>query len=134
MNYIAIVAAAVASMVIGSLWYGPLFGKTYMRAMGMGDWNKKSDAEKKAAKRSMMWSYLWQFVASLVMFYVLARVTNGLTLTNAIGVAVWAWVGFVVPLKLGDALWGGKMTLFWLGISNMFVTLVVGAAILGYWH
>ena len=33
-NYGAVVGAAVASMILGSLWYGPLFGKPWMAAMG----------------------------------------------------------------------------------------------------
>ena len=32
-NYLAVLAAAIASMVIGFLWYGPLFGKQYMALM-----------------------------------------------------------------------------------------------------
>jgi hypothetical protein len=46
---------------------------------------------------------------------------------------LWTWLGFVVPIKLGDALWGGKMTMFWLGIGNMLLTLLAGAAIIGAW-
>lgn len=33
-NWLAVIVAAAASFVIGSLWYGPLFGKTWMRAAG----------------------------------------------------------------------------------------------------
>jgi hypothetical protein len=40
MNWIAIIVATVAAMVIGYLWYGPVFGKTWMaltgRSMGTG--------------------------------------------------------------------------------------------------
>lgn len=34
-NWLSILAAAVASLVIGFLWYGPLFGKAWMAASGM---------------------------------------------------------------------------------------------------
>src|SRR5713226_2516090 len=30
MNWVAIIVATVAAMVIGFLWYGPVFGKTWM--------------------------------------------------------------------------------------------------------
>ncbi|MBI3341870.1 DUF1761 domain-containing protein, partial [Candidatus Curtissbacteria bacterium] len=33
-NYMAVVAAAVVNMVLGFLWYGPLFGKPWMKMMG----------------------------------------------------------------------------------------------------
>ena len=34
-NYWAIVAGAVLSMVIGAIWYGPLFGKKWMEIVGV---------------------------------------------------------------------------------------------------
>ena len=48
-------------------------------------------------------------------------------LANAFGL----WLGFVVPLAFGNALWGGKMSLFWLSIGNMFLTLLAAGAIMG---
>lgn len=129
-----VLLSAIVSMIIGSLWYSTLFSKPFERAMG---WDNKSKAERKQMQKGMMWSYLGQFFASLVMFYVLARFMNATGLITPAGgavVAFWAWLGFVLPLKLGDALWGGKMTLFWLGIGNTFITLVAGGALLGYMH
>lgn len=34
-NYLAILVAAVLSMVLGFLWYGPLFGKEWTKLMGV---------------------------------------------------------------------------------------------------
>jgi hypothetical protein len=34
-NWFAVVAAAASSFVIGGIWYGPLLGRTWMRASGM---------------------------------------------------------------------------------------------------
>lgn len=33
-NYLAVIAAGVASMVVGSLWYGPLFGRKWVALSG----------------------------------------------------------------------------------------------------
>jgi hypothetical protein len=132
-NYWAVLAAAIASMVIGSIWYGPLFGKLFMREVGMDKWPQEKQA---AMKKRMAVSYAGQFVASLVMFYVLAWLIGGLAELSVGGglmVAFWIWVGFVVPLKLGDLIWGGKPSLFWLGVGNMLVTLLVAGTIIGIW-
>jgi hypothetical protein len=132
-NILAVLAAAVASMVIGSIWYGPMFGKMYMSLMGMEQWS----AEKKAEmKKGMTMTYVIQFVASVVMFFVIAWLMAALGKTDVQGgleVAIWTWVGFIVTTKLGDAIWGGKMRLFWLGIGGSLITFVVGAVILGMW-
>ena len=45
-NYIAVVGAAVAAMVIGFLWYGPLFGKQWTKLMNF-DKKKIDEAKRK---------------------------------------------------------------------------------------
>ncbi len=133
-NYLAVLVSAVASMVVGSIWYGPLFGKKFMRAAGMDQWTPEKQA---AVKKKMVVSYLAQFVASLVMLYVLAGIIVGFghaTLAGGLLTGFVMWLGFVVPLKLGDAIWGGKMSLFWMSIGNLLITLLVAGAIIGAWR
>lgn len=36
-NWIAVLAAAAAAFVLGGLWYGPLFGKSWQGYMGLSD-------------------------------------------------------------------------------------------------
>lgn len=130
-NYLAVLFAAIASMVIGSIWYGPLFGKMFMHEMGMDTWTPEKQA---AMKKTMMMSYVLQLVASLVMFYVLAGIVGSFGHMSAAGGAMSAaimWLGFVVPIKLGDAIWGGNWKLFYLAIGNMLVTLLAAGAIIG---
>ena len=133
-NCWAVLASAVASMVIGSVWYGPLFGKMFISAKGM---DKKSPEEMVAMKKGMVWNYVGQFVASLLMFYVLAYLMGALNLVSAMGgvqAAFWVWIGFVVPLLFGEAIWGGKMVLFWLNVSEMLLNLLAAGAIIGALH
>jgi len=66
-NYWAVLGAALASMVVGFIWYGVLFKKQYMTLMGFtpeGMKNMKMTANK---------AYFLQFIASLVMASVLAK-------------------------------------------------------------
>jgi hypothetical protein len=41
-NYAAVLLAAVANMVVGMLWYGPLFGKQWQALMGFNADSMKS--------------------------------------------------------------------------------------------
>lgn len=44
-NYLAVLIAAIVSMIVGGLWYSPiLFGKMWTKAMG---WNEETMKEKK---------------------------------------------------------------------------------------
>ena len=128
----AVVASAIAAMVIGSIWYGPLFGKTFQKEMGMDTWSPERQAEE---KKKMGKLYFMQLVASLVMFYVLALFIGkegGMSIGSGVSVALWVWIGFVVPTQLGNAIWGGKMSLFWMGAGNMLATLIAAGAIIGW--
>lgn len=133
-NFWAVLVAALASMVIGSLWYGFLFGKKFEAIMGF---DKLTPEQQNAAKKGMSKSYVTQLIASLVMFYVFAVLASKLganTVAEGLNVAFWTWIGFIVPVKLGDAIWGGKMPLFWLSIGNFLLTLLVAGAIIGGWQ
>ncbi len=132
-NFWAVFVAAISSMVVGGIWYGPLFGKMFMEVMGMNTWSPEKRA---AMKKSMGLNYLAQFIASFVMFYVLAGIIMGFGYTTLIDGAITGvivWIGFVVPLALGNLIWGGKKEVFWLSIGNMLVTLLVAGAIIGAW-
>jgi len=132
-NYWAILVSAVVSMIIGSIWYGPLFGKKFMAAMGMDKWTPE---QKEAEMKKMGMTYFLQFVASVLTFYVLAvfmQRTGSLSVNGGLMMAFWVWLGFVMPTQLGSSIWGGKMTLFWIGAGNMLVTLLAVGAIIGAW-
>ncbi|MBI3232122.1 MAG: DUF1761 domain-containing protein [Candidatus Doudnabacteria bacterium] len=133
-NFWAVLASAVASMIIGSIWYGPLFGKKFGSLMGMNSMTPQQQAE---MKKGMGMTYAWQFIASLVMLYVFAWLTGALGAASVMGgiqAAFWVWLGFIVPVQFGQQLWGGKMALFWLGAGNMLATMLAAGMIIGAWH
>jgi hypothetical protein len=47
--------------------------------------------------------------------------------------AFFIWLGIIVPVKVGDLVWGGNKTMFWLVVGNMLVTLLAVGAIVGAW-
>jgi len=133
-NYWAVLVSAVVSMIVGSIWYGPLFGKQFMKSKGF---DKMTPEQSEKMKKSMGLTYFGQFVASLVMFFVLAWYVTTSVHGGAVGGmenAFGLWLGFVVPLAAGEALWGGKKDLFLISISNMLVTLLAAGAIIGSWR
>src|SRR5437867_3970847 len=97
-NYMAVGAAALSQVVLGFLWYGPLFGKMWMKMMGLG----QADMDK--AKGGMSKSYALMLVGSLVGAYVLAhfvQYAGAVTASDGMQTGFWAWLGFVAPVTLG---------------------------------
>lgn len=132
-NWLAILASAVASFIIGWIWYGPLFGKTWMKLNNYG--KKEIDAAK---KKGMMGMLIINFIGTLVTAYVFATLLSALEI-NAVGQAVqlafWLWLGFLAATTLlGAVLWDGKpWGLFILNGAYWLVILEVMAVILSVW-
>jgi hypothetical protein len=95
-NYVAVLASAIASFMFGGVWYGVL-SKPWMAAAGLSE-----DVIQASHKRGGT-TYLMAlaFVAQLIMAFVLAGVIGHLgadqvTLRNGLISAVFVWAGFVL--------------------------------------
>ncbi len=130
-NYLAVLVASVASFVIGWLWYGPLFGKMWIELRG-------KDPASMQGMAMPVGNMAVEFVAALVVAYVLARFTvllNVTSWTTALHLAVWIWLGFQATLLLGPVLWEKmSLKLYCLNAGRWLVTLIVMSLILGLWH
>ena len=103
MNYWAVLAAAVAVLVLGWLWYSPLlFFKPWMRLRGMDPVAAMAGAKMPAGK------LLIELVRCLVLAYVIARFTALLGVSSwmgAVHLGLFLWIGFPVILLAGSVLW-----------------------------
>jgi|CXWL01.1.fsa_nt_gi hypothetical protein len=132
-NYWAVLGAVIANMVIGTLWYGPVFGKVWMRMTGITAEGMKS------MKLSGPQAMLGMLVLAFLMNYVLAHaIVFGSAYTQIYGAvggmtgAFYYWLGFAVPLTAGSFLWEGKSWKLWiLNAGYYLVTLLLAGAILG---
>ncbi len=120
-----ILLAALASIVIGSLWYSPLlFGKIWMKEKGI-DPNCKMDA---AMKKKMVCSYSIQIVASLLTAFIMSNIAlYGGANTYGMGAALGfsLWLGFSLTATMATVAWEGKLTKTTLiTASNYLVTYV----------
>lgn len=135
-NYLAILLAAVLSMVIGSLWFGALFGKTWMKLMGM---TKESMQGMKGSDMARLYGI--QFVGSLVMAFVLAHAlvfaSSYLQVSGipaGLQTGFWNWAGFVAPVTLGTVLWEGKSWKLWLFNNSYYlISLCSMGVLLALW-
>ncbi len=131
-NMLAVLVCAVISMVIGSVWYGPLFGKKWMKLVSF----TKEEMEKN--KKEMPKTYSMMFVGSIVTSFVLAVVIGMAPEPSAAaGVtgAFWLWLGFIVAPKLSEVLFEKKAwMLFYIECGYYLAFLAVAGVILGSWR
>lgn len=135
-NLLVVLGAGIASMVIGFLWYGPLFGKMWMELSGF----KKENMDK--MKNSAQMGYAGQFVASLVMAFVLAvfiSEVKGIPPESskfwwALTTGFLAWLGFIATTTLGSVLWEGKSVKLYLfnNVYNLLNLLVMATILVSF--
>ncbi len=129
MNWFGIILAAIAQMVVGFIWYGPLFGKTWMSMMGINT--------QRMSREGMGRTYAIQAVGSLVTAYVLAKLVGmmgGKTLAAGVQAGFWVWLGFVATVTLGSVLYERRSwNLYVLNNGYQLVSLAIMGAILVRW-
>lgn len=125
-NLMAVALAGVSAMVVGSVWYGPLFGKEGMKLVGI----KKEDVK----KGEMPKLYGIMFVGALLEAYVLSmfiHYAGAVGLFNGAKTGLWAWLGFVGPVMLGNYMFAKKpLKLFGIDAGYALANLLVMGAIL----
>lgn len=111
-NLLAVALNAVLAMIIGSIWYGPLFGNLWMKGIGV---DPKDTAKVKQMKKSAGPAYLQMFIGALFMSYVFAYFYgiwwSGGTADQILSGAYYgflAWIGFAAPIIYGRKLWEHK--------------------------
>jgi hypothetical protein len=135
-NYWAVLVSAIVMMVLGYLWYGPLFGKQWIALMGWSEAEMKQRMAEGAGK-----SYAIMAVGALLMAYVLAHaIIFASTYLHVSGVAAGLeggfanWIGFIAPVMVGAVLWEGKSWKLWcINAGYYLVGVLIMGAILALW-
>ncbi len=131
-NWMAVIACGVISMIVGSIWYGPLFGKRWTKLLSF----TKEEMEK--GKKEMPKTYTMMFAGSLLTSFVLAVTISMAQEPSAmagITAAFWLWLGFIVAVKLSEVLFEKKAwELFYIECGYYLVFLGISGALLGAWR
>ncbi len=132
-NILAVIVCAILSMVLGSIWFGPLFGKKYMMLAGQ---TSMSPEEQVAMKKKMMPMYGVSTLLMIITFYVLSLfvgIGNWLTMT------LWLFVGFRLTQLAGENIWSNKkasdqVSMFLIQGGYQLITFLVSGYILAVWR
>lgn len=127
-NYLAVIVAALATMVLGYVWYSPaVFGKLWMKLSGFKDMSAGSN---------MGMMYLWMYIAAVIVAYVLAHfLGDATTIAEALTPVFWIWLGFFAAGGAHNYMFPPKpFSLFMLDMIYQLISLVVIASVLVLWR
>jgi hypothetical protein len=140
-NFAAIGVSIIAGMVVGFLWYGPVFGKVWARLMGMPE-------DFKPTKDAMTKAMVLQVAGLFLTSYVLAHsgqvwrpsvwgagVDEGSALMWGFMSAFFTWIGFYIPMQFSKVAWENRpWKLFFINIGHDFAVLLTISVILAAWR
>ena len=132
LNWLAILLAAISTMVVGSIWYGPLFYKVWVKLA-------KVKKDPNFGPQQMIIMYGAAFLGSAVTATVLAiavfvahQYFGGSYLLVALNTALLLWAGFTAArIHMHDSFEGRRKKLTILTVSHELVTIAVMALIIG---
>lgn len=131
-NWWAVLVAAVASFLVGGIWYGAIFSKTWVALHGMS-----AELQQALAKKTAM-NFVLFFICDLVMATVVALLVGALNITAlAAGVTLGfvLWIGLQATQTLSlNAAAGKPAGLFLMDAGKQLVALLAMGMILGAWR
>jgi hypothetical protein len=101
---LTIVLAGLAGFVFGFLWYGPVFGKTWMRLSNISP-------DSAGSMKGMAGSIVIAVVVSLISAYVVSALQPALLPLSYGEFMKWItyiWLGFNLPIQMNGYLWEKK--------------------------
>ena len=129
-NFVAILAAAVAYTILGAIWYSPfVFGKTWMKLIG----KTKEQVEKDFTPMN----YLWALVTSFLASYGIARILFWMGYAGCVtGLKVGLVVGVCFALGsmwVTDAFEARPKALTIVNALFHLVGMILAGSIIGSW-
>lgn len=101
-NYLAIGVCGVLSMVVGAVWYGPLFGRVWMNIVGV---SPDDEAKRKEMQKGAGPLYGVQLLLTLFQVLVLAHLIADTSRVSGVERSLWIWGAFVMPTLAGASMW-----------------------------
>lgn len=131
-NWLAVIVSALAAMVIGFLWYGPLFGKAWKKA------NKFTDKDMKNMKITPQMAMIYGTINSLVMAVLLALIfsaLNSVTLSGAVIAGIVLWAGIAATTRINSVIFEQRtVSLFIINAGYDLATILAMGIILSLWR
>ena len=106
-NYLVVGLCTIVAMVLGAVWYGPLFGKQWMRLNGV---DPNDQVAVKAMQKGVWVTMFIQLISTFflvwVLFIYLKAAADEMTqMSNAL----WIYAGFIVPTLVSTVIWTNEL-------------------------
>jgi len=136
-NWLAVLACVIISMVVGSFWFNPkTFFPMWWKAIGKTDGQEPGSSD---IPMGLVWglvvlSAIIQAIFLAVFVNALGSLSGGATLGSGILTGFLVWCGFVAPTGLMNKLFAGQLKAWVLEVGEHLIVFLLSGAVLGAWH
>jgi hypothetical protein len=122
-------------MLIGAIWYGPVFGKKWLEIAGV---NANDLEARKKMQKTAGPLYLIQFLLTLFQVLVLAHLVADTNRAGGLERSLWIWAAFIIPTLAGAVMWTNesgrlKWARFFIQGGYQLILFVVFGLLLQFW-
>ena len=136
-NFWAVIVCTIVSIILGFMWFGPLFGKAWMKEMGFSLEHTEDSKQKGMGTKQYVLMTLGSFLTAYVLAHAFAFAsfaTNTHGVLAGVSAGFWNWLGFIAPVTVGVVLWEGKSWKLWFIQGGYYLaSLVIQGIILALW-
>ncbi|HLF16605.1 MAG TPA: DUF1761 domain-containing protein [Candidatus Thermoplasmatota archaeon] len=141
LDWLGIVLAVLASIVIGFIWYSPKMptGRIWMKGIGMSMDHKP---DQKAMMKGMVLMIVGAFLTMMVFMHVVLAFTEStwietgdeLTMGMAAQGAFWTWLGFFLPMSMSGVAWESRPWSHGIVVATYYLVNLMVAAMIFTWR
>jgi hypothetical protein len=126
---ILVLVAGVIQWLLGALWYGLIFKKSWRTLVGLAEGEKPKNA---------VFGMVTSLIACLLLSFVLVHIiawAGAMTFTDGFKLGVVCWVGFMAPPLFAQHIFEGRrVNLFAINAGYWLLAMAIGGAIMGAFH
>ena len=128
-NWLAVLVSVVAAQVLGFLWYGPLFGRQWMTAMG----TTREQVQEEGPGLAIIVGVVGSVLNALGIALILTTADTP-DVVNGIKVGLLTSIGFAAAAVITNSMFEHRRPmLMWLYAAYLVISITMMGAILGAW-
>lgn len=134
-NLVSVFVAALATFIIGFMFHGPLLGKTWMKLANIHPTgNEKLSEMIPQMLLNLLVNFVCAYVLAMFIYVTASYYHNVGNIVGGMGIAFWAWFGFIFTSSSINVIWMGMSKKLWaFELVASLVSFLTMGAILAAW-
>ncbi len=129
--WVGVLVAVIATQIIGFVWYGPLFGKTWMAAIGKTPESMKADPNQASVAQAVTGGVIASILSAITLALLLS-LSDTPDVASGLQIGLLVSVGIMAANQVSGGLYEGRSaTATWINVAYSIFSLTIMGLIIG---